>query len=99
MEGQNLVVSILDENGDVVETKILTLENFEIERVDGTERQMGPENEYVLTCTTDEFEITCEVYEYPMGVFNDKSDWEIESGNVRVESDDLNYADLFIEQA
>ncbi|EGV37735.1 MULTISPECIES: hypothetical protein [Neisseria] len=98
MEENNLVISILNENGDIVETKILTWKDFEIEQVGGSERQMGPENEHVLTCTTDEFEITCEVYEYPIGVFNYKSDWRIESGNVRIESDDLNYFGLFTEQ-
>lgn len=97
METQNLLVLILDDDGNVTTKRTLTWDDLEIEQVDSEERKMGLENCYRLSCLTDEFEIACEVYEYPVGIFNYKSEWRVEPDNIRIEKDNLDYSGLFIE--
>lgn len=74
-----------------IEIKI-PVQDFECELVDSDERSMGIENCYKLY--NEDYGISQYIYEYPIGFFNNKSDWECDS-NVKILEDTINYFAFF----
>ena len=97
-KSDNLILSILNEKDEIIRTEEITLSDIEIEQIGTDERQMGAEICYRLSYTTGETEVECEVYEYPIGVYNYKSDWRSKTGRIRVEKDNLDYQDFIVEK-
>ena len=79
---------------DGVEQK-LSIDEFEFDLVGSDERQMGTQNQYELY--NDEFDIRCYLYEYPIGVFNNKDNWVYPS-NIELIADKIEYSSFFIEK-
>ena len=95
MQQQNLVIAILDTNNIVINEIVISPIEIEVEQIGGSERSMGNEVCYQLSYYSDYFGIKRELYEYPIGIFNFLSDWEVEEGNIRIISDNINYQDIF----
>lgn len=83
---------LIKNNG--VEQK-LSIDEFEFKLVGSDERKMGTENQYELY--NGEFDIRCYLYEYPVGVFNSKDDWDCPS-YIELIADKIEYSSFFIEK-
>lgn len=90
-------VSLTDDNGKARDL-LIQRDELEIEQIGGDERGMGAEVCYQLSYQSDELEMSCEIYEYPIGCFDYKSDWDIESNmEAEVLEDTIQYGNFFIE--
>lgn len=95
MQQQSLVIAILDNDDLVINEIVISPIEIEFEQVGGSDRSMGSEICYQLSYYSDNFGIKRELYEYPIGILNFLSDWEVEVGNIRIISDNIDYQDIF----
>ncbi|WP_386687115.1 hypothetical protein [Lonepinella sp. MS14437] len=72
------------------------LSDFELNSVSSNERGMGAETGYEFSyCGDLDIELNRQIYEYPVGCFNHKLDWQT-SPNVEIIDDKINYESFFI---
>lgn len=93
----SITVVILDEDNEVIETQTISFNDMEFDAVHSDERGMGAEITYELRYETDKFSIVNTIWEYPQGSFNHQDGWKVENGNVQIESDNIDYQNLFTE--